>query len=80
MPSRLIDSISYFTHLGVIFSHLPPSSFSSSSSSPSVVIHSQFFGFSLSLSLSLSLMAAQFQPVPDRIGSETRAGVSVITV
>ena len=78
MPSRLIDSISYFTHLGVIFSHLPPSSFSSSSSSPSVVIHSQFFGFSLSLSL--SLMAAQFQPVPDRIGSETRAGVSVITV
>ena len=78
MPSRLIDSISYFTHLGVIFSHLPPSSLSSSSSSPSVVIHSQFFGFSLSLSL--SLMAAQFQPVPDRIGSETRAGVSVITV
>ena len=78
MPSRLIDSISYFTHLGVIFSHLPPSYFSSSSSSPSVVIHSQFFGFSLSLSL--SLMAAQFQPVPDRIGSETRAGVSVITV
>ena len=76
MPSRLIDSISYFTHLGVIFSHLPPSSLSSSSSSPSVVIHSQFFGFSLSL----SLMAAQFQPVPDRIGSETRAGVSVITV